>query len=211
LGLYFKPRQFVVLVLAFFLLSASRFSYATSYLSRSDFVELVKQQLIDSQIEFNTTAIGKNHQRSDLKLSSHTLWLNKSLQESIRLLIGHPYPKLRLRYKIIYSSEKPTTIWYLDEIGKERPISFAVSVRDAKIQLIRVLDFRESRGHEIHLQTFADQFSQNNVNSDGDFEHSIDGITGATMSVRAMKKMARLALMLHSKALPTINKDESKS
>jgi hypothetical protein len=140
---------------------------------------------------------------------SKTLWLKKPLQDEIRLILNHSYPKLRLRYKISVpvdnthaNSHSPTTIWTLEEIGKERPITFGISVKDSNIQLIRVLEYRESRGYEIHIPAFTEQFDQMTVNSDGQLGGTIDGITGATMSVNAMKKIARLAILLHN----TVNK-----
>jgi len=85
----------------------------------------------------------------------------------------------------------------LEEIGKERPISFAVAVKDNQIIQIKVLEFRESRGYEIHMQAFTQQFKQVGVDSNGNLNKNIDGITGATMSVNAMKKISRIAILLH--------------
>ena len=49
-----------------------------------------------------------------------TLWLDKKLQASIRLILNHNYPKLRLRYKQTKSDQQFQTVWFLDEIGKDQ-------------------------------------------------------------------------------------------
>lgn len=121
-----------------------------------------------------------------------TLWLNDEIQAKITEILEHSYPKLRLRYWL----HDDQTVWFLDEIGKERPISFGISVKSQRINLIKVLEFRESRGGEIHMQAFTEQFDQIKLTDDNKLDKHIDGITGATMSVTAMKKIARVALML---------------
>ena len=51
--------------------------------------------------------------------------------------------------------------------------------------------FQFSRGF------FTDQFSGSGLTDDLRLDRTIDGISGATLSVRALKKLARLALYLH--------------
>jgi len=135
----------------------------------------------------------------DINISERTLWLNKTIQSKISQILDHKYPKLRIRYKTLGSQNNAselTTIWFLEEVGKERAISFAIAIKDKKIKKIQVLEFRESRGYEISIPTFAKQFDNLHLNSSGRLNKIIDGITGATMSVNAMKKISRLALML---------------
>lgn len=157
-------------------------------MTQDEFLSLVnKEQTINHQIL--------------TKFQTKTLWLKKEIQEKIKKILYHRYPKIRLRYSINQVIENPTTVWFLDEIGKERPISFAISVKNDRVQLIRVLEFRESRGFEIHISAFVEQFEQSGLNDDGKLSANIDGITGATMSVNAMKKIARLAIFLHQLVL----------
>ena len=59
-----------------------------------------------------------------------------------------------------------------------------------------VLAFRESRGWEIRYPFFTEQFSGLTLADDGYLSGPVDGITGATLSVRATEKVARLALWL---------------
>ncbi len=153
-------------------------------------------------------ALVKNQNPSIAKFQNKTLWLNKGIQSQIKTVLGHKYPKIRLRYKTNESANGDTqpypnliSVWYLEEIGKERPISFGVVIKNDQIQIIRVLEFRESRGYEINTARFVKQFEQIGVDETGKLDRTIDGITGATLSVRAMKKIARVALMLHRQAM----------
>lgn len=137
--------------------------------------------------------------------TKETLWLNHNLQKSIKRILDHPYPKLRLRYWLLKSEQsnqqKFQTLWYLNEIGKDKPISFAVSVIDNKVQFVEVLKFRESRGSEIKMSNFRKQFVDISLTPYQELDLQIDGISGATMSVTAIKKITRLALFLHSQVV----------
>lgn len=123
------------------------------------------------------------------------LWLDKTAQTKISAALGHPYPQARLRYW--RANQK--TVWILDEIGKEYPITAGFVVADKHIQHAQVLVYRESRGMEIHFPAFLTQFI--GAYLDGDrLSKKIDGITGATLSVDAMQRMARTALVLNDLA-----------
>ena len=87
------------------------------------------------------------------------------------------------------------SVWILEEIGKTQPITFGVVVQDSKILTIKVLAFRESRGWEIKQEFFTGQFLQASMDDDLHLDRSIDGISGATLSVQAMTRIARLALL----------------
>jgi hypothetical protein len=124
------------------------------------------------------------------------VWLRGDIRESTDEIMGHRYPGLRIRYW----REDNRTAWILDEIGKERPITTGLVINDNAIELVRVLEFRESRGWEVRHPFFTDQFKGTSLTDDNRIDRHIDGISGATLSVRALEKLARLALYLHSKA-----------
>lgn len=121
------------------------------------------------------------------------LWIKKDLNLKINEIMGHDLGVLRLKYW----EKQGRTVWILEEIGKERPITAGVVVNNGRIEKINVLTFRESRGWEVRYPFFTDQFSDAVLKEDKQLDRKIDGISGATLSVRAMTKMARLALMLN--------------
>lgn len=123
-----------------------------------------------------------------------TLWLDGPLQDSAKAILGHPYASLRVRYW----RDGERTAWILEEIGKERPITTGYVIDAGRIERVKVLVFRESRGWEVRYPSFTSQFDGATLEGDGTLDRHIDGISGATLSVRALKKLARLALMLHA-------------
>lgn len=119
------------------------------------------------------------------------LWLNADIKKTLQDKFHFTASQLRLRY---WQAEKKTA-WILDEIGKERPISIGVVVADGKIADVEILAYRETRGGEVQQDFFTDQF--NNATLVGNrLDRTINGITGATLSVRAVEKVASIALYL---------------
>lgn len=138
--------------------------------------------------QFLAAAFGRDAQ-------SHALWLTEEQRRRAEQMLSHPLGMLRVRYW----RQGAATAWILDEIGKTEPITIGVVVRDSAIAQIQVLAFRESRGDEIRHSFFTRQFVGVGVHRDsGELDGTIDGIAGATLSVRAMRRVARLALYFHS-------------
>lgn len=124
---------------------------------------------------------------------SKLLMLPADLKAQVQQVLGHPYSGMRVRYWWY----EGTSAWMLDEIGKEKPITLGVLVKDQKIQSVQLLVYREERGGEIRLASFRDQFRGAVLREDQQLDRPIDGITGATLSVNAARNVARLALLLH--------------
>jgi len=123
--------------------------------------------------------------------TSAKLWIDKALQAEISSILGHELGVLRLQYW----ANSGRTAWILEEIGKELPITGGFVVKDRKIEQVRVLIFRETRGDEIHYPFFTDQFRGAGLGENLNLSRHIDGISGATLSVNAMVKLAKLALL----------------
>ena len=103
------------------------------------------------------------------------------------------------------SSDKgDTQSGIFEEIGKELPITVAVVIEAGAIIDLTVLEFRESRGGEVVYPFFTGQFSSAQLEAGKTYnlDKNIDGITGATLSVRALKKIATLALYCDQQAGP---------
>lgn len=118
------------------------------------------------------------------------LWLTPDIQAEATAILGHPPARLRQRYW----SDAHRSVWILEEIGKEEPITAGVVVVDGHIDHVRVLVYRESRGGEVREPAFVKQFQGAGLAKADRLDRDIDGIVGATLSVRAMERMARLAL-----------------
>ena len=118
--------------------------------------------------------------------------LTPESQREIKQILGKPYPAKRIRYW----KRGERSAWIIDQIGKTEPITVGVVVEQGKILELKILVFRESRGAEVRHSFFTDQFLGLNLNPSKKLSDYVDGITGATLSVIAVKKVARLALYL---------------
>jgi hypothetical protein len=135
------------------------------------------------------------------------LWLDKSLKQKAADILQHDYAGLRQRYWL----QSDRSAWVLEEVGKEWPITFGVIVEGGQIADIKVLEFRESRGGEVRHNFFTKQFLGLGLDAESDLNGRIDGITGATLSVNAMKKVARLALLFDKKIQRSIQEKVEKA
>lgn len=121
-----------------------------------------------------------------------TVWITGELKEHVEGILGHRPGFLRMRYW----GDDERSAWIVDEIGKTEPITIGVVVAGSQIEEISVLAFRESRGWEIKHDFFTRQFNGARVEAGRRLDRSIDGITGATLSVKAMTNVTRLVLFL---------------
>jgi FMN-binding protein len=119
------------------------------------------------------------------------LWLTKELQAQAAAILGHPPAQLRQRYW----SDGRKTVWILEETGKEELITAGFVVAGGRIDHVRVLVYRENRGQEVRQSSFLKQFKDAQLAQGNRLDREIDGIVGATLSVAAMERMARLALL----------------
>ncbi len=120
------------------------------------------------------------------------IWIKKELKEEIKNILGHDINVVRIRYW----NDGSKTAWILEEIGRDKPITVGFVVKGQKIEQVNVLVFRESRGWEVKYPFFTDQFKNSSLIEDNQLDRNIDGISGATLSVNALTKLARLALYL---------------
>lgn len=121
------------------------------------------------------------------------LWLRGDLKSQVAKVLGHPYLGLRVRYWLMGNR----TAWIIDEVGKDLPITVGVVVEGDAIRQLSILVYREERGGEVHEDSFTRQFMDVRLRDDDRLSRNIDGITGATLSVHAVERVARLVLFLN--------------
>lgn len=129
--------------------------------------------------------------------ATEILWLNQQQKAAAKRILGHPYRGLRVRYWPRQTDNGARSAWIFDEIGKEYPITIGVVIDNNAIDRVRILIYRESRGYEVRHPYFTQQFAGRVLEEDLSLDDSIDGITGATLSVHAVTNVSRLALYLH--------------
>ncbi len=142
-----------------------------------------------------------------------TLAATPALQQRIRDWLGRPPSLWEESYRIITVTRADTVAGFVvvvEEIGKHRPITFAVGVRpDGKLHDMAVLAYREAYGGEIKDKRFLGQYRDKGL---GDVllpYRDIRNISGATLSVQATGRAARKAIAVLRAAgdLPCARRD----
>lgn len=120
--------------------------------------------------------------------------IKKRLEEAL----GRRVEEKKYIFIIGMKQGKPTAYAViLNEIGKERPITFMIVVNpDGRVRVVEVLVYRESQGSEIRDPRFMRQFEGKTVQSQLRAGHDIDVITGATLSSRSTAYAVKKALAL---------------
>ena len=123
------------------------------------------------------------------------LWIQGPLKKQTQEVLEHSPQQLR----VPYWQAKNKTLWILEEIGKEKPITVGVTIENNKIIAVEILAFREKRGWEVQNPSFTNQFIKLFLKNTekATLSDSIDGLSGATLSVRAVTKVSKLALLYH--------------
>ena len=122
------------------------------------------------------------------------LTLKGDLSKQVKDILGHRYKKIR----VPYWQEGCRSVWILEEIGKEKYITTGFVVNSQGLEKVKVLIFRESRGWEVKHDFFSDQFINTKLTEKHKLDKRIDNISGATLSVRAVTNISRMALLLHN-------------
>jgi hypothetical protein len=128
------------------------------------------------------------------------LWITGQTRDAVEKILGHSPGAVRVRYW----ARGARTVWILEEIGKTQPITTGIVVDQGAIARIAVLIYRESHGWEVRYPFFTGQFKGATLSSAHQLDRNIDGISGATLSVRALTRLARVALLLDAKVRESV-------
>ena len=121
------------------------------------------------------------------------LIIKKDIKVLLQKIMGDNYNKRIFSYW----QKDNSTIWILNSIGKYKPITAGFVIQDCKIKSLHVLVYREQIGYEIKYPNFLLQFTDAELNSNMDLNIRVDNISGATLSVNSMERMAKTALLLN--------------
>jgi hypothetical protein len=125
-----------------------------------------------------------------------TLKINDSTKVLATALLKSPVSEKEVIFERILSKEGLAGYIYRGrEMGKVQLMDFAVSL-DAQGKVIRVVltAYRESVGGEVKSKRFMQQFQGKASNNSLQLNHDIDGISGATLSSRAITLGVRKAV-----------------
>ena len=137
---------------------------------------------------------------TEIKISMNILKINEKNKKIVQNQTQQAFYKDELYYWKI--SQNDTTIAYafLDNVkGKSMPITFMVILsKDGSIINANVIKYREPYGGEIGNNRWLKQFNEKNEKSNYDIGKTIDGITGATISVNSLSKGIKKIVLLYN-------------
>lgn len=122
--------------------------------------------------------------------------LSAEVKSRAKKIMARNYRESRVRYW----KQGKRSVWILEEIGKTKPITTGFIVEGGRIKSVEILIYRESHGWEVSKPFFTKQFSKASLNSGDQLSNHIKNVAGATLSVRAVSNLARLALYLDSQS-----------
>ncbi len=125
------------------------------------------------------------------------LALDAAAQGKLSATFGRAYPQSQLRYW----KAGGRSAWILDDLGKAgyQLTTSGFVVKDGAIDFARVLIYRESRGEQIAEASWLKKISGAKI-AGAKLDRTVDNISGATLSVKMMERMAATALLLDSMA-----------
>ncbi|MBU0539789.1 MAG: FMN-binding protein [Gammaproteobacteria bacterium] len=123
------------------------------------------------------------------------LILDSNDQREIAAVFNRAFPQQRVRYW----EDGERTVWIFDDIGKEGyvPTTSGFVINNGVVESSKVLIYRESRGEQVAEPSFLNQINGSKA-AGNSLDKPVDNITGATLSVDMMKRMARTAITLDS-------------
>jgi len=120
------------------------------------------------------------------------------LQRRVVALLGRLPTLWETAYRIFTVKRDSAVLGFVvlvEEIGKHRPITYAVGVRaDAAIQDVTVLAYREPYGGEVLERRFLKQYAGKGLASPLRPYEDIRNISGATLSVEATGRAVKKAI-----------------
>lgn len=120
------------------------------------------------------------------------IWITPTIRPILEEILTHDYKGLRIKYW----RKNERAVWILEELAKDTTVCAGVVVIQGKIHELEILSAEGRYGSLVKNEKFTAQFK--NVGGDGNkrLTRSIDGISGATISVNTVSRLARLALAL---------------
>jgi Na+-translocating ferredoxin:NAD+ oxidoreductase RnfG subunit len=121
------------------------------------------------------------------KVDREKKWLTDAQKKAIGELCLQNIKANRISFYVGKRGGVPIGYAIIDhEVGKSFPITFmTVLNEDGTVRDVEIMVYREPRGWEVRYPSFMDQFTGRTADSD---YRTVNSITGATLSVRAMVK-----------------------
>lgn len=164
------------------------------------FLSIYFSSILSSGGEIRDRAISAIESSYDTKIEIITYKLNLNTELKLN---AEKYAKQRFFGKFVYyykikNDENILGYAILDNtMGKVKPITFLVMFnKDLSIKDVEIIKYREQHGGAVGDPNWLNQFKNKNINSVIELNNNIDGISGATISVKSIINGVKLLLNL---------------
>lgn len=133
-------------------------------------------------------------------VTARTVASTSELRGQMQALMGRPPTLWEPAYRVFTARHGDALLGLVavvEEIGKHRPITFAVAVNpDGTVHDVAVLAYREAYGGEVKEPRFLRQFSGKRLSAPLLPYQDIQNVAGATLSVQATGRAVKKAIAL---------------
>lgn len=155
--------------------------------------------IFSSEIKDKSVNEIKSFYNKEVKISSSMKFsIPKNLKNSIQAETKQKFYRNQIFYWIVEIDDKKHYALLDNTIGKTMPITFLVLFNEnQEVIYSSIIKYREAYGGEISGRNWLNQFLNMKKDSLFKFGRDIDGISGATLSVKSFTKgISKLSLLL---------------
>ena len=154
--------------------------------------------IVGSEIKDKTIETINQFYQQDIEINEFKYSISKKIKKEIQNLTKQKFYREKIFYWTIKINDQLHYALMDNTIGKTMPITFLV-IFNEKQEVIysKIIKYREGYGGEISGEKWLAQF--NGMKQDSLYKHGkkIDGISGATLSVKSFTKgISKLSLLL---------------
>ena len=154
--------------------------------------------ILGSEIKQKTLQVINDYYQQEIEVKEFKFKIPKKAKKQIQNQIKQKFYRDQIYYWTIKIDDKTHYALMDNTIGKTMPITFLIMFNENK-EVIHssIIKYRESYGGEISGKNWLAQFIGMEQDSLYKYGKEIDGITGATLSVKSFTKgISKLSLLL---------------
>ena len=160
------------------------------------YLTLIANLIVANGIQERTESIIKSEFGENIKITYSKFQIEENVKYQIELASKQRFFSETIFVWSITSNDTLQALGLMDNVyGKAQPITFlTIFTLDGKIHSNHIIKYREEHGGQVANEDWNKQFVGMDNNSD--INSNVDGISGATISVNAVKKGVQKLLLL---------------
>ena len=165
---------------------------------------------LSSEIQNKSIEEIKSYYNKEIKITNSKFPISKKIKKNIQNQVKQKFYREQIYCWMIEIDGKQNYALLDNTLGKTMPITFLVIFNENKEVIhSKIIKYREAYGGEISGKKWLSQFIGMKSDSLYKFRKEIDGITGATISVRSFTKGINKLSLLLPYIINHFNKDDT--